>query len=344
MKHYKNNEPYGVLFIMIHSAAVSGVFSFFKLLRQDGLQAVEVTFLYKTLLFICILPWVLREGKNLFTTKYLKFHIARGILTAFATICLSHGIETLGLADATSLGYLEQILWLLIGAIYFKEKINKLKASMILLSLVGAILVIFTPTIEVSDESNSFFFSIEKFNIGYIFVILSAVAWSINTTIIKKISRKEKQKTQMFYIMLSACIFSGLCYFITWSPINSEYGCISFLLKKPVDYNFVLPEFTGYQLGIILLIGVLYFIHSVSFFQASRMADLLTLLPFTYSRLFFSAIFGYILFDENIDNYFSILGYTIIICSNICIAISERRKKVQEKLQENFATTESENI
>lgn len=293
---YYNNFK-GIMYMILNALSASILFGLVKVLSKE-VSSNQIVFFYKFFSLIIILPWILKDGfKELHTKKFTTYLLACLFGTA-ATLSLMHGIKYLPLANVTALGYMEKILLIIIGITYFKEKINKTIIASVLFSVIGAIIVIYP---KIIDSNN-----VIEFNTYYYFIFASIILWVIYRLIIKNLTKTESTKTQSFYIIFLSSLISMPVAFIEWSS-NSLI---------PIEINFS-------HMFLLALTAICYFILSISSFRAYRSGDLVIIMPFSYSKIIFSAIIGAVLFNQypSSTNY---IGYIIISMSSLCLIYQSR--------------------
>ena len=207
---------YGIIFMLLNTFALACIDIAVKILRED-MHAGMVVFLYKFTLFLVILPWVLADGLEKLKTKRLPFHIMRSLFSVAGALCFYHGLRFVNMADAAALENLQYLLVAALGIIFFSEKLYAAKIFTMLLSFIGAFIVV-NPGVVV-DPSN-IFNDASEYNHGHLFIILAISFWSCNTIIVKLLGNTEHNKTQMFYLLLTASILSIPPAFIQWDTLN----------------------------------------------------------------------------------------------------------------------------
>jgi len=322
----------GILFMLLNALSIAMIYGVSKELTQE-LHSNLVVFLYKFSILIIILPWCFRTGLGAMKTKRLPLHASRGFLSVCGSLSLYYAIKHIELVDITAIGYLEQVVLVIIGIFYFKEQATVAKVVGIVTSFIGALLVVSPELFDFSNAGSPFAWS--QVNPYYAFVMLSIAFWATNCTVIKVLGKTESTKIQLFYVLLFSSIIAFPMGFMHWETIAS-LGVLE--LKYP--YAFKTIAELGLKLEHVKYLAVLaicYFAHSVSFFQALRYAELSTVIPFDYSRLLFAGIIGYALFGE-VPASGAYLGYAMIVAAGVYLIKSEhkrRKKRLSElKLQQ----------
>ncbi|MFI4984254.1 MAG: DMT family transporter [Rickettsiales bacterium] len=302
---------------------------------------------------LAILPWCFSEGIKGVRTKHIWLHASRGFLSISGTLSLFYAIKYIALTNITAVGYLEQVVLVIIGILYFKEKATLSKVSTIVLSFLGAMIVVYPevihfPHVDIPGLGLVRLPQIAEINLGgefnyyYIFVFLSIVFWAANCTVIKILGKTENTKVQLFYVMLISCFIAYPFAFFNWQEIEL-FGMIP--VKVPtahLDYFELGVKLE--HLPIIALLAFCYFIHSIAMFNSFRYAEMSTVIPFDYSRIIFTGVFGFMFFSE-LPEESSCIGYGMIVFSGIYLvrAESQRRKNARELEMKQQLETEYEN-
>lgn len=331
----------GILFMLLNAVAMAIIYAVAKELTRE-LSSNLVVFLYKFSILLFALPWCFNEGFKGLKSKRIGLHASRGFLSICGSLSLYYAIKHIDLLDITAIGYLEQVILVIVGMLYFKEHASAAKVIGITLSFIGAIFIVYPDLIEFSSPSLPGFMRndvTEAFNPYYLFVFLSIAFWATNCTIIKVLGKTEKTKVQLFYVMLFSSIISFPMAFLKWEEVGMFMGLP---VRMPIEFA-NLSEL-GLQLShlkYIAILAICYFIHSIAFFKALKYADLSAVIPFDYSRLVFTGILGYLIFSE-VPTFGSYIGYIMIVASGVYLVRSEtkRRRKLKEsqvkQLEEEF--------
>lgn len=240
---------------------------------------------------------------------------------------------------------MEQVFWVMIGAIYFKEKINMTKVTAIVVSFFAVVLVtmpevpsvIWNKIIGKTELQQSI-----EFDYHYIFVLGAVICWTINSTLVKVLGKTVGNDVQAFYVLLFSIIIAYPAAFFHWE----WYQIGSSFLHYPSFNGFAdLSKFTlnDTQVIQILILALLYFTHLFAFFLAMKYAEMSTIAPFDYLKLIFSCILAYFITGDLPKEATQYVGYALIMLAGVALVTSERRRlKKQEKLEK--LETQIENL
>ncbi len=334
MSNHNQNNLYGIMFMLINGVAVSALYTATKAINKH-MNPTQVVFFYKLMVLLFMLPWIFRHGMNVLKTSNFKLHIVRGFCSIFGSLCFMYGIKYVDLINATAIGYLEQVLWAVIGVLYFKEKLSKFKLLAIVLSTIGALLVVYPQAlmriIEIifnlhSDQSLS---SESTFNFYYLFIFGGISFWALNVSVIKVLGNKAaKNDTQAFYVLIFSAIFSYPIAFIKWT--NIQIGSVNLSIYPSEFINWSEIVITSEQWALLFFMALMYFIHVLAFFLSVKYADISTIMPFDYTRLIFTAVLGIIFVNSPMPTLSSYSGYILIVLSGLILMQSEYRQKKKQ--------------
>ena len=286
-----NKQLFGVLMMLINALSMS-IFYMSNKLATQTIHPAQVAFLSKLFIFIGILPWCLSNGTKGIRTKKLGAHMARGSFAIMGKLCFLMALSGLSPTDVAALSYVENILIAIVGFLYFKEKVNTTKIMAFGLCII-AVFIIIKPS----------GFSINKY---YIFMFMALGFWALNNTIIKVLGKTERTKTQLFYAMLFSLCISFPIALYEWQEVDIS------------------------ALKYVLISSVFHAVHTVAFFKAYKSADISTVMPIDYTRLFFTGILTYFVFGTIPDTY-SIIGYVLIVVAGLGIFYTESKSSSSKK-------------
>lgn len=200
--------------------------------------------------------------------------LARSSFGLAGVVLNFYAIANLTLADSSMLGKLSPIFVTIMACIFLKEKIDSKQILSIIITFLGALLVI-------KPE-----FSLEM--LPSLAGILSAAASGVAYTLLRYLKDKESPDTIIFYFSLISVVFTA-----------------PFALAE-----YVQPTFT--QLGLLLATGVFASVGQFGITYAYKFAKATEVSIYNYSAIVFGIILGFIFFGE-IPDTLSLLGGAIII-------------------------------
>lgn len=200
--------------------------------------------------------------------------LARSSFGLAGVVLNFYAIANLTLADSSMLGKLSPIFVTIMACIFLKEKIDSKQILSIIVTFLGALLVI-------KPE-----FSLEM--LPSLAGILSAAASGVAYTLLRYLKDKESPDTIIFYFSLISVVFTA-----------------PFALAEYVQPTFI-------QLGLLLATGVFASVGQFGITYAYKFAKATEVSIYNYSAIVFGIILGFIFFGE-IPDTLSLLGGAIII-------------------------------
>ena len=232
------------------------------------------------------------------------------------------------MVNAAALENVQYIIVVLLSILLFNDRLTKTKIAAIIIGFFGACIIvnpdllshIFCSYNEAVDSQSDE--GISK----YFYTVTAICCWSVNTLLVKKLGNTENNRTQMFYLLLFASMWSFPAAFIKWNTIDVLGQSMNIL---PELYDPGIFQLNITHITLLCLMGCCYFIHGIAYFNALK-HDLSIVIPFRYTKLIFSGILGYWLFDEKVQGY-AIIGYLMVITSSFMLIryeVRRRRKKL----------------
>ncbi len=232
-------------------------------------------------LILLFLIFISKEKLNdLMKTKNFKIHFLRSIFGILAMYFGYKSLMYLSLAQASTIGFTKVFFTCIVSTFVFSEKFNLKTFFLIILGFTGIFLITNPNQIDSS--------------LGLYMSIFSAICVSGGIISISYLSKKEKTKK----ILLYHSLISSLIFFVVFKDK------ISFELNQ-IFLNYLFLTITA-------LLGQYFNTESY------RNAKTKNVVILSYSRIVFSAIFGFLFFDEQIS-IFNILGIVTIILSSFLV-------------------------
>lgn len=335
-KNSSSENIQGICLVLLNAFMLSFLFLTMKLLTKE-ISSSTAVLLNKGFTFTCLLMFFCFKGFAHLKTQKIILHIVRGLFSLLGALCIFKAISRLELADVTAIGYLEQIMLVTIGLIYFKERFSKTKMLAILLCFIGAISVIypqFILNLYIVVAYGFSYTSALKTDPYYFYMFMAVGFYTANSLLVKFLGRTEKPVTQVFYLNMFSAIYAIPTGLFTWS-----YNSGGWL----PDVNMINIEeilLNSTVLKLVVLASCINLCTSIIYFLALKKADLSIIMPFDYSKLVFSAFLGYLFFVE-LPEFGSVFGYLLIMFSGLILIRSEsRNKRLEEKLRRQLLREE----
>jgi len=318
----------GIILMIAAATSIAALYTSMKFVTIS-VNSNQAVFFYKLTVLIFLLPWIFyKDGIKAIYTPNFALHFYRSIFSTAGSLTLMYALKSLRLIDVTILTQLEQMLWLVMGAFFFNEKLNLAKILAIIIGLTGGLIIIKPELIHNTLFADKI--DIPEFNTAYIFIAATIACWSINSFLIKVLgNKKATNRAQLFYVMSFASLFSYFVAFVDWDTTTF----LNFEIYRPTGFNSIFNVHIQKQQIIgIAVASICYLSHSVFFFNALRYGEMTVIAPFVYFKLIFAGILGYILFNETPKMTISYLGYALIIFAGLLLITSQYKahKKAQK--------------
>jgi S-adenosylmethionine uptake transporter len=244
---------------------------------------------------IFLLPQFIKNRGTIFQTKNIYLHVFRGGNGTISMFFWFYAINSLPLSEAVSLSFLTPIVTTIASMIFLKEKVSKNIFMASFISFIGVIIIL-RP-------------GFHKFDEGYIFSLCSIVFWTISNLIVKTMTKTDKPQTIVAHMTFFMFIFS-----------------MPFAIPYLAPLNFIaFFEF--------LALGVISNISYKLIAEAYSKNDLSILQPFDFSRLIFTSLVAYFIFDEKLDIW--VFVGSLVILFGLIMIVKKKSIKSQKKLVRN---------
>jgi S-adenosylmethionine uptake transporter len=236
-------------------------------------------------------------------------------------MCFYKGLKGVEVADAAALENLQYIILAIVGMTFFNEKCTKTKVASIIIGFLGAVIIVKPDLFELNNTKPA------VFNESYIYTILAIIFWSLNTITVKILGRTEKNRTQLFYLLIFAISWSLPGAVLKFEPIDIGGFKLPIIPVGIIDTSFLSLGISN--LKYIAIMALFYFIHSLAYFNALK-RDISLVVPFRYTKLIFSGIAGYYVFNE-VPSQMQYVGYMLIILSGLALIRKEVKNYKKSK-------------
>jgi len=242
--------------------------------------APQVVFARFAVMFAIVLIVLRGRVPVLLRTRHPVLHLARSAAQFGATGLFFLSLTHIGLAEATALTDINPVLIALGAAVFLGEKLGPRRVAAIIVSLIGALIVI-RPGLGV-------------FSPWALLPLGAAVCYTANALITRLLGPRESVWTPMLYGSLFGSLAGALTLPAVWVPV--AVGDMPLFLA-------VSALGTAAQLCII---------RSFSITEASVVA------PFAYLGIVFATVWGIVLYGEWPDTM-TLLGALVIVTAGLYV-------------------------
>jgi drug/metabolite transporter (DMT)-like permease len=244
---------------------------------------------------IFLLPQFIKNRGTIFQTKNIYLHVFRGGNGTISMFFWFYAVNSLPLSEAVSLSFLTPIVTTIASMIFLKEKVSKNIFLASFISFIGVIIIL-RP-------------GFHKFDEGYIFSFCSIIFWTISNLIVKTMTKTDKPQTIVAHMTFFMFIFS--------MPFALPY-------LAPLNFTAFIEFF---------ILGIISNMSYKLIAEAYSKNDLSILQPFDFSRLIFTSLVAYFIFDEKLDIW--VFVGSLIILFGLILIVKKKSTKSQKKLVQN---------
>lgn len=284
--------PLSLRFMLLSALAFSLMSACVKLVSVYHIPVFEIVAARSIISILISYVDIKRKGLSLWGNNK-PWLIARGVVGAFALICVYYSLTTLPLAEATLLQYLYPVFTAILAFLFLKEKIQRSTMICIFLCLLG-LLAMLKPNLTANNAQLLPWFSVAA-------ALAGALGSSIAYVIVKRLSKTEDSSVIIFYFPMIAL------------PIS--------LLMLGDD--FVMPNFEAFIL--LIFVGLFTQAGQIGLTKAMQHEVASKVTAFSYVQVVFSAVLGVLIFNE-IPSPWTLLGGFLIVVGALVNVLGNRAK------------------
>ncbi|MEZ8006282.1 MAG: DMT family transporter [Amylibacter sp.] len=208
----------------------------------------------------------------------------RTVATMMTGLLAFYSFSVLPLAQVYSILFAMPLLITVLAIPILGEKVGCHRWLAVIAGLVGVLIVLRPDNVQLE--------------FGHLAALGAAFSGAMASVIMRKIGKEERLVVLMIYPMIVTFFFMGIALQFNYTPMPIEDLRISFLI------------------AVLGLVATLFVI------AAYRLGEAAVVAPMQYSQIIWASIYGYFLFNEQI-NKSVIIGTTIIIASGLYIVLRE---------------------
>jgi len=238
----------------------------------------EILFFRSVFALIIISPFIYRGGIQQLKTKQLSKHFFRSLFHFAGQYGWVYAIAFIPLAEVFALEFTVPVWTAIIAMIFLKEKGTLSRFISIVFGVIG-VLIILQPTSKIIHPAA-------------LFVLISAIGYSIAHNYIKSLSRNNSALSIVFYMAAFQLPIGAIASFSHW----------------------VLPQ-TMMWLW-LFIVGLTSIVGHYCLAMAMTKADAMVVVPFDFLRLPLIMVVGVVLYNESIE-WYVFLGALFMLIGNI---------------------------
>ena len=274
------------IFLIITSVFFGTVMLSFLKIAQEDVNVYVAGFFRFFLGLVIILPYIIKNKEAVLKTTHLKQHFLRAILGLPAMLIYFSALVLLPIEKLTAISFVVPLIVTILAVFFLGEKIYIYRTLALILGFSGMLVIIRPGFVDIS--------------IGVYMVLFSALLWSVNIIITKKISKDDSAITILAY---QSIFMSLLSFFI-----------VLFFWEMPSIKTFIY----------LILAAMCGTVLHLTLNHAFKLVDVSMTQPYSFLNLVFASIIGYFVFDEMPDLY-TWIGALIIFTGVLIISYREMK-------------------
>ncbi|MCJ8138457.1 DMT family transporter [Falsirhodobacter halotolerans] len=210
--------------------------------------------------------------------------LTRTIAAVVAGVTAFYAFTVLPLAQTYAILFATPLLITLLAIPVLGERVGIHRGGAIVAGLIGVMIVIQPGSADLT--------------LGHLAALISAIAGSLSSIIVRKIGREERSVVLLVYPMMANFILMACALPFVYVPMPLAH------------------------LGLIGVMSICAFAAMLLTIGAYRMGEAVIVAPMQYSQIIWAALFGFLFFDEGVQTT-TLLGAAVIIASGLYIVLRE---------------------
>ena len=270
-----NQSIIGILWMVLTTILFVAVTATVRFLEGEvpAPQAAFLRYLIGTLLLTPALIALIKvKPEKALMNKF----ILRGLVHSIGVTMWFYAMSVMPVAEVTAIGFLTYIFVSVGASIFLKEKLHKHRLSAILISFIGALIILRPGFKEIGN--------------GQIGMLIATIVFTASYLIAKIVSKERSSSEIVAMLSIFTTIFLFPSAIYVWEPLSIK----AFL--------------------VLTLTAVIATVGHITMTKAIKLAPMVTTQPILFLQLVWASMVGFFLFDENVDPFVIIGGTIIMIC------------------------------
>ena len=265
----------GILWMVITTILFVGVTATVRYLEGE-VPAPQAAFLRYAIGTVMLVPSLITLTKFKPDRSLFNKFILRGFVHSIGVTLWFYAMSVMPVAEVTAIGFLTYIFVSIGASIFLKEKLHKHRLSAILISFIGA-LIILRPGFKVIES-------------GQLGMLIATMVFTASYLIAKVVSKERTSSEIVAMLSIFTTIFLIPSAIYSWEPLSLE--------------ALLILSFTA----LIATLG------HITMTKAIKAAPMVVTQPVLFLQLVWASMVGLFIFDEEFDLFVIIGGTVIMIC------------------------------
>ena len=270
-----NQSIIGILWMVITTILFVGVTATVRYLEGE-VPAPQAAFLRYAIGTVMLAPSLITLTKFKPDRSLFNKFVLRGFVHSIGVTLWFYAMSVMPVAEVTAIGFLTYIFVSIGASIFLKEKLHKHRLSAILISFIGA-LIILRPGFKVIES-------------GQLGMLIATMVFTASYLIAKVVSKERTSSEIVAMLSIFTTIFLIPSAIYSWEPLS---------LKALLILSFT---------ALIATLG------HITMTKAIKAAPMVVTQPVLFLQLVWASMVGLFIFDEEFDLFVIIGGTVIMIC------------------------------
>jgi len=270
-----NQSIIGILWMVITTILFVGVTATVRYLEGE-VPAPQAAFLRYAIGTLMLAPSLITLTKFKPNRSLFNKFVLRGFVHSIGVTLWFYAMSVMPVAEVTAIGFLTYIFVSIGASIFLKEKLHKHRLSAILISFIGA-LIILRPGFKVIES-------------GQLGMLIATMVFTASYLIAKVVSKERTSSEIVAMLSIFTTIFLIPSAIYSWEPLSLE--------------ALLILSFTA----LIATLG------HITMTKAIKAAPMVVTQPILFLQLVWASMVGLFIFDEEFDLFVIIGGTIIMLC------------------------------
>jgi drug/metabolite transporter (DMT)-like permease len=270
-----NQSIIGILWMVITTILFVGVTATVRYLEGE-VPAPQAAFLRYAIGTLMLAPSLITLTKFKPNRSLFNKFVLRGFVHSIGVTLWFYAMSVMPVAEVTAIGFLTYIFVSIGASIFLKEKLHKHRLSAILISFIGA-LIILRPGFKVIES-------------GQLGMLIATMVFTASYLIAKVVSKERTSSEIVAMLSIFTTIFLIPSAIYSWEPLSLE--------------ALLILSFTA----LIATLG------HITMTKAIKAAPMVVTQPILFLQLVWASMVGLFIFDEEFDLFVIIGGTVIMLC------------------------------
>jgi drug/metabolite transporter (DMT)-like permease len=271
----------GILLMLGSALSLAVMNALVKWLTLESYSTFQIVFMNAVCGFTAVLSWLLMSGKMIFVKRVRPLLLVYIMAALSACLSLFYAFGHGQLAQISTVVAAAPLLVAVLSFVFLAERLSRWQAGLIIGGFLGILLVL-RPGMEMQAS------------LPVLAALGGTFALAVSQVLVRKMSRSIHTAAFILYFYTGSLVIAGVIVFggDLWQPVAAGD----------------LPLFLGCAAADVLALFLMY--------SAFRCAPASMVMPFQYSNIVWSALMGYVIWQEQPDNW-TLTGALVIIATGV---------------------------